>query len=72
MLPGIIGLLQANEAIKLILGIGRPLVARLLCFDALAASFRELRLPRDPDCPGCGAEAVFSGYADIERICSAP
>jgi molybdopterin/thiamine biosynthesis adenylyltransferase/rhodanese-related sulfurtransferase len=72
VLPGIIGLLQANEAIKLILGIGRPLVARLLCFDALAASFRELRLPRDPDCPGCGAEAVFSGYADIERICSAP
>jgi molybdopterin/thiamine biosynthesis adenylyltransferase/rhodanese-related sulfurtransferase len=71
VLPGIIGLLQANEAIKLILGIGRPLVARLLCFDALAASFRELRLPRDPDCPGCGAEAVFSGYADIERICSA-
>ena len=71
VLPGIIGLLQANETIKLILGIGQPLVARLLCFDALAASFRELRLPRDPDCPGCGADAVFSGYSDIERICSA-
>jgi len=71
VLPGIIGLLQANEAIKLILGIGTPLVGRLLCFDALAATFRELRLPRDPQCPGCGAGAEFSAYADIERICAA-
>ncbi len=71
VLPGIIGLLQANEAIKLILGLGSPLVGRLLCFDALAATFRELRLPRDPQCPGCGDSAKFSGYADIERICAA-
>jgi molybdopterin/thiamine biosynthesis adenylyltransferase/rhodanese-related sulfurtransferase len=71
VLPGIIGLLQANEAIKLILGLGAPLVGRLLCFDALAATFRELRLPRDPQCPGCGDGAGFSGYADIERICAA-
>ena len=71
VLPGIIGLLQANEAIKLLLGIGRPLVGRLLCFDALAATFRELQLPRDPQCPGCGAQARFDGYADIERVCSA-
>jgi molybdopterin/thiamine biosynthesis adenylyltransferase/rhodanese-related sulfurtransferase len=70
VLPGIIGLLQASEAIKLILGIGTPLVGRLLCFDALAATFRELRLPRDPHCPGCGADAVFAGYEDIARICS--
>jgi molybdopterin/thiamine biosynthesis adenylyltransferase/rhodanese-related sulfurtransferase len=70
VLPGIIGLLQATEAIKLLLGIGEPLIGRLLCFDALAMSFRELRLPRDPNCPGCGAHAVFRGYADLEQICS--
>jgi molybdopterin/thiamine biosynthesis adenylyltransferase len=70
VLPGIIGLLQANEAIKLILGVGAPLIGRLLCFDALAAAFRELHLSRDPQCPGCGAGAVFSGYADIEQICA--
>lgn len=70
VLPGIIGLLQANEAIKLLLGIGQPLVGRLLCFDALAATFRDLRLPRDPQCPGCGALAALHGYADIEQVCS--
>ena len=70
VLPGIIGLLQANEAIKLLLGIGAPLVGRLLCFDALAATFRELRLPRDRNCPGCGANAEFRGYEDIARICA--
>jgi molybdopterin/thiamine biosynthesis adenylyltransferase/rhodanese-related sulfurtransferase len=70
VLPGIIGLLQANETIKLILGVGNPLVGRLLCFDALAATFRELRLPRDPACPGCGENALFSGYEDISRICA--
>ena len=48
VLPGMIGMLQATEAIKLVLGIGQPLVGRLLCYDALAAEFRELRLPRDP------------------------
>ena len=71
VLPGIIGLLQASEAIKLILGIGKPLVGRLLCFDALAATFRELRLPRDPQCPGCGKSAAFTGYEDIQQICTA-
>lgn len=70
VLPGIIGLLQASEAIKLILGIGKPLVGRLLCFDALAATFRELRLPRDPLCPGCGSAAGFAGYEDIQQICA--
>jgi molybdopterin/thiamine biosynthesis adenylyltransferase/rhodanese-related sulfurtransferase len=71
VLPGIIGLLQASEAIKLILDLGAPLVGRLLCFDALAATFRELRLPRDPQCPGCGLNAEFTGYDDIARICAA-
>jgi len=70
VLPGIIGLLQATEAIKLVLGVGRTLAGRLLCYDALAAEFRELRLPRDPACPGCGVDAVFTGYEDIAQLCS--
>ena len=70
VLPGTIGLLQATEAVKLVLGIGRPLTGRLLCYDALAASFRELALPRDPACPGCGPAAVFDGYADLARLCA--
>ena len=70
VLPGTIGLLQATEAIKLLLGEGRPLVGRLMCYDALAATFRELVLPRDPACPGCGASATFAGYADIAARCA--
>ena len=70
VLPGVIGLLQASEAIRLVLGIGEPLVGRLLCFDALAARFRELKLPRDPACPGCGASAVFAGYEDLAQLCA--
>lgn len=71
VLPGIVGLLQASETLKLLLDIGQPLVGRLLCHDALAGSFRELRLPRDPECPGCGAGAVFAGYEDVAQICAA-
>lgn len=70
VLPGIVGLLQANEVLKFILGIGTPLVGRLLCHDALAGTFRELRLRRDPGCPGCGPDAHFEGYEDIAQICS--
>jgi sulfur-carrier protein adenylyltransferase/sulfurtransferase len=70
VLPGVIGLVQATEAIKLVLGIGETLVGRLLCYDALAARFRELRLPRDPACPGCGAGAAFRGYEDIAALCA--
>ena len=70
VLPGIIGLLQANEALKLILDIGQSLVGRLLCFDALDATFRELRLARDPSCPGCGDGASFHGYEDVAQICA--
>ena len=69
VLPGTIGLMQATEALKLVLGIGTPLVGRLLCFDALAAQWRELRLSRDPQCPGCGVHARFSGYEDLVRMC---
>jgi molybdopterin/thiamine biosynthesis adenylyltransferase/rhodanese-related sulfurtransferase len=70
VLPGIVGLLQATEALKLILDLGEPLVGRLLGFDALGMHFRETRLPRDPDCPGCSA-AAFSGYEDIAQLCDA-
>jgi molybdopterin/thiamine biosynthesis adenylyltransferase/rhodanese-related sulfurtransferase len=71
VLPGIVGLLQATEALKLLLELGEPLVGRLLSFDALGMHFHETRLRRDPDCPGCGSTAVFSGYEDIVRFCSA-
>ncbi|WP_267221043.1 molybdopterin-synthase adenylyltransferase MoeB [Dyella silvae] len=71
VLPGIVGLLQATEALKLMLGIGEPLVGRLLHFDALAMRFRETRLPRDPGCPGCGSHVTFHGYADIAQLCAA-
>jgi len=71
VLPGIVGLLQATEALKLILEIGDPLVGRLLNFDALAMRFRETRLPRDPACPGCAEGATFQGYEDLLQMCAA-
>lgn len=70
VLPGMVGLLQATEALKLILGLGTPLVGRLLTFDALDMHFREIGLPRDPGCPGCGRAAVFRGYDDLAAICA--
>ena len=54
MLPGVIGLVQATEAIKLLAGIGEPLIGRLLTYDALGMRFREVKLRRDPKCPLCG------------------
>lgn len=71
VLPGLVGLVQATEAMKLILGIGQPLVGRLLTYDALGMRFRELTLRRDPACPGCGRDARFAGYVDLERMCAA-
>jgi molybdopterin/thiamine biosynthesis adenylyltransferase/rhodanese-related sulfurtransferase len=71
VLPGLVGLVQATEAMKLILGIGQPLVGRLLTYDALGMRFRELTLKRDPACPGCGSDARFAGYVDLERMCAA-
>lgn len=71
VLPGVIGLLQANEAIKLLLGIGETLAGRLLHFDALAARFRETRLRPDPACPVCAAGRAFPGYIDYAAFCSA-
>ncbi|MDQ3038707.1 MAG: molybdopterin-synthase adenylyltransferase MoeB [Pseudomonadota bacterium] len=64
VLPGVIGLLQATEAIKLLLGIGVPLTGRLLHFDALAMRFRETRLSPDPDCAVCAPGRDFPGYID--------
>ncbi|MDZ7829900.1 MAG: molybdopterin-synthase adenylyltransferase MoeB [Halofilum sp. (in: g-proteobacteria)] len=69
-LPGIIGTLQALEALKIVLGTGRPLVGRLLCFDGLAGEFRELRVRRDANCPYCAGDR-FPGYVDYEQFCSA-
>lgn len=70
VLPGLVGLLQATEALKLVLGIGDPLVGRLLTVDALAMRFRTLELPVDPGCPGCGSDAVFAGYPALEAYCA--
>ncbi len=65
ILPGVIGLIQATEAVKLILGIGEPLVGRLLLYDALAMRFRELKLRKNPDCPVCGTHPT-PGVAEGE------
>jgi molybdopterin/thiamine biosynthesis adenylyltransferase/rhodanese-related sulfurtransferase len=72
VLPGVVGLIQATEALKVLLGIGEPLVGRLLTFDALTSDFRTLRLRRDPDCPICGEGAVFTGFIDYEQFCNRP
>ncbi|ATB27265.1 molybdopterin-synthase adenylyltransferase MoeB [Melittangium boletus] len=69
VLPGIIGLMQANEALKLLLGVGEPLVGRLLTFDALGTRFQELKLRRDPRCPVCAPGAKVE-LIDYERFCA--
>jgi sulfur-carrier protein adenylyltransferase/sulfurtransferase len=70
VLPGIIGSLQANEALKLLLGEGDPLVGRLLLFDALDTSFTEVALRRDPACPVCGEEPTITEYIDYVEFCA--
>src|SRR6266536_983572 len=71
VLPGIIGMLQAIEAIKLIVGIGEPLIGRLLHFDALKVKFRELNLRRDAQCPVCGENPTIFSPIDYEQFCGA-
>ena len=71
VLPGIIGTIQATEAIKLILGIGEPLVGKLLVFDALKMRFRELRLAKDPDGPVCGAHPTITDLRETGALCGA-
>jgi len=69
VLPGIVGCIQAAEAIKLILGVGNPLIGRLLTFNALKMQFRELRLRRDPECPICGENRTITELIDYEQFC---
>lgn len=71
VLPGIIGTIQATEAIKLILGIGDPLVGRLLVYDALKMRFRELKLQKDPACPVCGTNPRITALHEYEHYCPA-
>jgi molybdopterin/thiamine biosynthesis adenylyltransferase/rhodanese-related sulfurtransferase len=70
VLPGVIGSLQASEALKLALGIGEPLIGRLLLFDALAATFDEVKLRRDPECPVCGEHPTITEYIDYVEFCA--
>lgn len=70
VLPGVIGNIQATETIKLILGAGNPLLGRLLRFNALAMSFREHRIPRDPNCPLCGTNPTITQLNEISMTCS--
>jgi molybdopterin/thiamine biosynthesis adenylyltransferase/rhodanese-related sulfurtransferase len=70
VLPGIVGTLQTNEALKLALGIGDPLVGRLLLFDALATEFHEVRVNRNPNCPVCGEHPTITEYVDYVEFCA--
>ena len=70
VLPGVIGSIQASEALKLALGIGEPLVGRLLLYDALAGEFTEMKLRRDPACPVCGDSPTITDYVDYVGFCA--
>ena len=69
ILPGVVGTIQATEAVKLIMGVGEPLVGRFLVYDALRMRFRELKLRRDPDCPVCGDDPTVTALIDYEQFC---
>ena len=70
VLPGVIGVLQAVEAIKLIVGLGSSLKGRLLCYDALENHFEEIRVPRDPQCRVCADDVAWPGYEEHDPACS--
>jgi adenylyltransferase/sulfurtransferase len=72
ILPGTIGAIQATEAIKLLLGIGEPLIGRLLLYDALNMSFDEVRLRKNPNCPVCGENPTLTELIDYEQFCGMP
>ena len=67
--PGTVGLIQATETVKLILGIGEPLIGRLLLYDALGMRFRELKLRKSPDCPVCGTHRTITRLIDYQQFC---
>jgi len=69
VLPGLIGTIQGIECLKLLLGLGEPLIGRLLLFDALGMRFRELKLRKDPGCPLCGEHPSIHGLVDYEAFC---
>src|SRR5205814_7851151 len=69
VLPGLIGVIQATETVKLIMGIGEPLIGRFLIYDALKMRFRELKLRKDPDCPVCGIHPTVKALIDYEQFC---
>jgi adenylyltransferase/sulfurtransferase len=72
VLPGIIGSIQANEALKLVLGRGDSLSGRLLLFDALGTTLDEVTVRRAPDCPVCGESPTITEYIDYVEFCNAP
>jgi adenylyltransferase/sulfurtransferase len=72
VLPGLIGSAQAMEAIKLIIGIGQPLVGRLALFDGLSFQWREVRVRRNPDCPACGDAPSITSLIDYDEFCGVP
>src|SRR4051812_18199910 len=72
ILPGTIGLIQATEAVKLILGIGEPLIGRLMLYDALGMRFRELKLRKNPECPACGEHRTITKLIDYQQFCGIP
>jgi molybdopterin/thiamine biosynthesis adenylyltransferase/rhodanese-related sulfurtransferase len=69
ILPGLVGIIQATEVIKMILGKGDPLIGRLLLVDALGMKFRELKLRKNPDCPACGTHRTITKLIDYEQFC---
>ncbi len=69
ILPGLLGVIQATEVIKMILGIGEPLVGRLLLVDALGMNFRQLKLRKNPDCPACGTHPTVTELIDYDQFC---
>jgi adenylyltransferase/sulfurtransferase len=72
ILPGAIGTIQATETVKLILGIGEPLIGRLLLYDALGMNFREMKLRKDPNCPVCGENPTVTELIDYQEFCGIP
>jgi adenylyltransferase/sulfurtransferase len=72
VVPGILGSLQALEAVKLILGVGEPMIGRMLIFDGLAMEFRELKLRKDPSCPVCGEHPTITEPVDYVEFCGLP